>query len=722
MLDKYAEKFLYWGLGLVLFMPILLGRRLIFPLITTKTYFFYILVDILFIIYLFLLTKKKLYPKKSTLLYMFLGLSGVKLIIDLFGINALNSFWGNYERMMGGYTLIHLTIYLWMLLAVYNTPKKYIRLLDVSVFVSFLMSIYALLEKFQVSIPYVIQSFDARVQGTLGNAAFLASFLLIHVFLSAFLLAKRKDSYWSIWYGIVCILNLTVLFFTGTRGALVGLFFGLIGMVSLILFRSKNKKVGLLAAGVVGLVLLSAISLFSMKDSSFVQSSELLRRVSSFSISEGTGYNRLLLWKMSIGAMKDRPLLGYGGNNIRIPLDKHHDYRLEEEWYDSSHSQFFDELLAHGVVGFLFYISFLVLLMKNIVQAYHKNPMFSIFFTGLFTSYIIQSFFIFDSIAVSFIFFSVLGFVLVTIETDTDTIKRLLPKYVSYPLMVLLVMFLSVVYLRSIPVAAKVLDGYRLVSTNPDAATETFLDADQQAIFGYDIIAPSMAEGYVEVFKQRQKFSKEQFITYIEAIEKIYKHAEEKSNGYSKFQMNLAKMYQLAGFVSPEYSEKSTAILEELIETAPTRVDPYYALAQEYYNKDDFATAEKIMVDALKFEAKHGRTYRNLAQMRLGKGDPILAADNIIKAHSLGGMQDTDYGLLEKFSKMLVEKEDWDRLLQVLFIMNDVYPETPYVYSNISVTYKKMGNEELNKEWKEKTKSLIQKRGGKEKRTNFLDL
>ena len=49
---KILEKILFYGLILILFIPLVIGQDMIFPFVTTKTYLFYAIVDVLLIAYL----------------------------------------------------------------------------------------------------------------------------------------------------------------------------------------------------------------------------------------------------------------------------------------------------------------------------------------------------------------------------------------------------------------------------------------------------------------------------------------------------------------------------------------------------------------------------------------------------------------------------------------------------------------------------------------------
>ena len=220
---KILEKILFYGLILVLFVPLMIGDSLVFPFVTTKAYIFYGLIDILLLVYLFVLTKKPLYPQKNKLFLFFIILTILGILLDFFGLSFKNSFWGNYERMMGVYTSLHFLVYLWLLLSVFNTKEKYFKLFKISAVVNFLVIIYSFLQKFKVNFFGMVNLNDDRIPATFGNPAYLAGWILLSLFLSIYLLIKTTNKYWRVFYICLIVLDIAILFWTATRGALAPL-------------------------------------------------------------------------------------------------------------------------------------------------------------------------------------------------------------------------------------------------------------------------------------------------------------------------------------------------------------------------------------------------------------------------------------------------------------------------------------------------------------------
>src|SRR3989344_690413 len=185
-MSKILNKILFIGLPVVLLAPLLFGKSFLYPFVTTKGYFIYIVVDFLLVLYILSVKFNTCLIPKSKIFYCFIGLTILKFSFDIFGINFGNSFWGNYERMMGFYTWLHLLVFLVMLITVYPKKEQYIWLLRMNLGVSLLVSIYGILQKSGIHFWLIIPG-DERVFATVGNAAYLASYLLLSLYLAVYL-------------------------------------------------------------------------------------------------------------------------------------------------------------------------------------------------------------------------------------------------------------------------------------------------------------------------------------------------------------------------------------------------------------------------------------------------------------------------------------------------------------------------------------------------------
>src|SRR3989344_5396181 len=227
---KTLDTSLLWmtriGVFFVPFVPLIVASSLFFPFITGKGFAFRIIVEIIFACYLLLaLRRPEFRPKRSLVLYGVLAFIAVVFLADAFAVNPFKAFWSNFERMEGFVTMIHLALYFLVAAAVLNTEKWWHRFFATSVGVSAFLGIYGIL---QLAGKIVINQGGVRLDGTFGNAAYFAGYMLFHIFLSVFLILRhRLDTGWKWLYGAAIILQAFTLIFTATRGAALGLVGGL---------------------------------------------------------------------------------------------------------------------------------------------------------------------------------------------------------------------------------------------------------------------------------------------------------------------------------------------------------------------------------------------------------------------------------------------------------------------------------------------------------------
>lgn len=407
------------GIALLLATPLIVSNSLFFPYITGKAYFFRIVVEVIFFLWLILATVAPQYrPKRSWLSCALVGFMAVILIADINGVNWTASFWSNFERMEGYITLIHLFALFLITSSIMKTRGNWIFLFNAFFLTSLISVSQAIVEVSQSGI-------NTRVDTTLGNSTYLAVYMLFAAFTSLWLIAQfdfsKISKWWESWRVWVCVIyglgflsQSFVIFQTGTRGAMLGLLGGLVLVATINIFFGKNKKVKFVAiSGFMALAILVGL-LFSFKDSSFVQKFSGLKRITTISASEGTGQARLINWGIAREAVAERPILGWGQSNYNIGFDKYYDPIMHgnEVWFDRTHNIILDWLIAGGYVGLLLYLSILVaaaylIWFKSKGQSITSKSIL----IGLLAAYFVHNLFVFDNIVSYIFFFFILSYI-----------------------------------------------------------------------------------------------------------------------------------------------------------------------------------------------------------------------------------------------------------------------------------------------------------------------
>ena len=304
------------GLFLVPFIPFIVPSAMFFPFITGKGFAFRIITEIIFGLFVILAFWEKEYrPKLSWITKAVLVFTGIVLVADLAGVNVSKSLWSNYERMEGFVLIAHLAMYYIVASSVFNTKQKWFRFFDVSIASSLIMSIYALM---QLAGKETINQGGVRVDGTFGNATYYAIYIVFHIFICIYFAIDSTKPKWQRWaYLSIGVLNAFILYFTATRGAILGLIGGLILSGLMIIFLDKeNTQLKKVSYYVIGFVALIIVGFIPFKDTEYVKTSQVLSRFSTLGIAEIKTQGRYFVWPMAIKGFKEHPVLGWGQENV----------------------------------------------------------------------------------------------------------------------------------------------------------------------------------------------------------------------------------------------------------------------------------------------------------------------------------------------------------------------------------------------------------------------
>ena len=183
-------KLLKIGLYLAPLSIFVFTQKTFFPLVTLKFVSFWIIIEILALVWLWLILFNPEYrPRKSLVVAAMLILLNVVTIASMLGANPVRSFWSTPDRMTGLITLWHFFLYFLMLYSLRREIewKKYFTALFVG---SIVVSLFVIVQV--ISPQFFLTESNARPGSFLGNPAFLAGYLLFTVFLGAWLGKEQK--------------------------------------------------------------------------------------------------------------------------------------------------------------------------------------------------------------------------------------------------------------------------------------------------------------------------------------------------------------------------------------------------------------------------------------------------------------------------------------------------------------------------------------------------
>lgn len=407
------------GFLAVPFVPfIVLSESTFFPFIVGKNFAFRIIVEIMLSAWVVLAFIDPAYrPKKSYLMGAFTALLAIITLSAIFGENSAKSFWSNFERMEGVVTYFHLFAYFVVASTVLTVRNLWRPYLNLHLAAGVIMATYAV---FQWAGDLEIVQDGVRVNGTLGNAAYLGTYALFNIFLAGFL--SLRENWFStagrvrmVVYAAIMLLQVFVLYHTATRGAMLGLIAG-VGLATILIaiFEREKKNIRNGAIATLVAVILFVGGFIAMRDASFVKESPVLSRFASISFTEKTTKSRFMVWDMAWQGFKERPVLGWGMENFNYVFNKYYNPKMydQEQWFDRAHNVFFDWLIAGGLPALLAYLALFGLAMYGIwFRAKELSVIEKSVLTGLLGGYFFQNLFVFDNITSLLYFGTILAYV-----------------------------------------------------------------------------------------------------------------------------------------------------------------------------------------------------------------------------------------------------------------------------------------------------------------------
>ncbi len=403
---------LRWTIYLTLFalpfLALFVPNGMFFPFITGKNFGFRILVEIAFSAWVALAFLDRRYRPQFSWTFLLYGLFVLwMLIADSLGVNAHKALWSNFERMDGWVTMIHVFGFFLVSASVFGPDALWRKWWLTFTGSSLLITLFGFMQIFckgsacgASSGLFAIHQSADRIDATLGNSEYLAGFLLFSIAIVLWLSVSNLTKPW-LRYSLyaVALLELVILFDTGTRGTLIALVVAAAVSAVLYMVRAgKNSKRG--AVAVLAVVLILVGGLFAIRNTSVETSNPNIQRLASvFSLKQQLS-TRTTIWTMALEGAKEKPITGWGQEGYNYVFNQYYQPSLygQEPWFDRAHDLFLDWLVAGGVPALLLFI----LLLGSAFVGIFRSRTFSwaektILF-GAVVGYMVQGLVVFDNL------------------------------------------------------------------------------------------------------------------------------------------------------------------------------------------------------------------------------------------------------------------------------------------------------------------------------------
>jgi len=619
-------------------MPFIFINDSIFPFIVGKVLYFQAIVQLMAAVYLLLLfvNFQQFKPKKNSLLYWF-GFYAVTLLLSaIFGADFNRAFWSNFERMTGVFVVFHCIAYAIIVSVVFNTPEKIKRAIQVLLGVS-LIQVFVCLEQYVKPNVFLYANKGGRVWGTLGNSIYIGSYFLFHIFFAFYLAVKEKKQLWQIVYLSIALLEAYIIIHSeSSRGATLAFASSIFLIIFAYAFLAKNKKIRLAALAVVigGVLFISGIFIF--QNTRLVKHIPLSDKIISvpMALKEGTGRTRIIAWEIAWKAFEERPVLGWGLENFYFAFNKYYNpeslrYSYYETWFDRSHSIIFDTLSSGGVVGVVSYFGMFAVGEVLLFLAWKKEIVDKhalIFFTAIWSTYLVQILFVFDHPASYFLFYFSFGLALSLISGKREERE---PKYelsgtvFSMLAAVVLVIFCIVFFSTSVKTykaAVGIINAEKIFVSNYKMGLAAYKDVLAMKTPFIDDMRAAMAKRIGQTSLQFIKANPDYLESLMFTRDQMLQQIKEKDYDVYDY-LILGQIDTLLGGTDPKYFQSAEEFFKRAMELSPKRQQTFYTWARKRMSEGDVDGAIEILKQPLSFDGKIPDSYWYLGLAYNQKGD-----------------------------------------------------------------------------------------------------
>ena len=362
------------------------------------------------------------------------------LLASLFAYDAHGAFWSNFERGEGGFQMLHYYAFFLLLVILFDKEDEWRYLMKLSLVAAIAMIFYGIeAASFRDGFvgPYsqgrgstlLARLFDSiiRFQGSLGNPAYVAPYLLFSIFYAGYLWlsGRAKAVPWRriLWYSGLIVFFLLFFVQSQTRGAFLGLVAGVGTALFYLVIRDKRLRKPAIGLAVVLVVFWGA--LYANRDNPAIQAIPGSRFL-TINVTERTAETRFWTWGSARAGFAERPIFGWGPENFSVVFDKYFDPRHfipgqnTETWFDRAHSVFFDYLAETGLLGFLSYLGMFVVFFwqfkkRLVASASHGSlfghgPILDAIVLAIPVAYLVQGLVLFDVLPIYLNLFLFLAF------------------------------------------------------------------------------------------------------------------------------------------------------------------------------------------------------------------------------------------------------------------------------------------------------------------------
>lgn len=597
--------------------------------------------------------------------------------------------------------MFHYLAFLIMTILVFK-KKDWLNFFKISLFTGLIVIFYGFLEYIgffwypnAANFPFMALSPSSRPGSYIGNSAFLATYMFFIIAFATIIFFETlrflnyktfklsslnyetfKLLFWRYFSLLIIVLAIIMIFITGTRGAILGLG---VGIFSLLLYFSifgsrtsdiqskevqhpkingNDKRLNLqklqryISVVLLIFILACSVTFWLTRDAIIWQKIPGLNRLAqtaAFDLKDSSTQMRLMNWRISFEAFKEKPILGWGPENFLLAYQKNYDPDMSfygETWIDRAHNKVIDLGVMQGVFGIITYllmfggIFYLLFKFKEIrppqggrISQILTSPILA----AVFIAYFVQNLVLFDQLTSYIPFFAVLGYLIKNSESSllsrivvTDRQKNGRGSKIllsSIAIFIVITLGYSLYAYNYIPYtqakvfkeSSEICQGKNLTE---DECVNLITEKVEKAMYPYNFAQYNIRGQGVDAYYLNQYFYQIELIQnpkFEPLADLLIKGQEEiiKKEPYDVrlFIREVEMLNPKAANNNPELYKKTESLIRQALEIAPKRQELYYNLSFALSGQERYEESIETARYALSLSPDIARAHYHLGLM-----------------------------------------------------------------------------------------------------------
>jgi len=298
--------------------------------------------------------------RRTKLDWLIVGFLGWVLLTSFTSISMATALFGKYRRFEGFFSFLTYAAVYFLVVQLADRTSRIRSIARTLMLSSVIVAGYGVMQYLGIdpirwgsNLPFEAN----RGFSTFGNPDLLGGFLIFPLAISMSMALSEKRTGWRIFYWITFLITVAAWITAFVRGAWIGGALALVILiVAVVMARPKFNTVDWTFAGITGLAGIGVI-VRSLANSNGVLN-VWTRLQSIFQFGEGSALTRFEIWQAAIGAIKARPIFGFGADTFRLvfPLYKPVAYVKDAGYLsvaDNVHDYPLQLMAGIGIIGFL---------------------------------------------------------------------------------------------------------------------------------------------------------------------------------------------------------------------------------------------------------------------------------------------------------------------------------------------------------------------------------